>query len=161
MCDAARFAATCNVRSAPDQLEVPLNAREFSERPDSMAQLEHFAIYTADSAALADFYISVFGMRIALKSGGDPPGFFLLDEQGMSIEIIARPPSTPGANRRWVCHLAFWVNDVGAKRAELERLGIVFESDTVVDTDDMKTAFFNDPGGNRCQIVWRRKRLDT
>jgi len=124
-----------------------------------MPQIEHFAIYAADSAALADFYIRVFGMHVALKSGGDPPAFFLVDGQGMAIEIIGRPPGTSGANQRWVCHLAFGIDDVAAKRAELERLGIVFETDTVVDNDDMKTAFFNDPAGNRCQIVWRRRGL--
>jgi glyoxylase I family protein len=126
-----------------------------------MPQLEHFAIYAADSAALADFYISSFGMRVALKSGGDPPGFFLVDDQGMAIEIIGRPPGTSGANQRWVCHLAFWVDDVAAKRAELERLGLVFEDDTAVDTGELKTAFFNDPAGNRCQIIWRKRRLGT
>jgi glyoxylase I family protein len=126
-----------------------------------MAQIEHFAIYAADSAALADFYVRAFGMRVALKSGGDPPGFFLVDDQGMAIEIIGRPPGTAGTNQRWVCHLAFWVDDVPAKRAELERFGLVFETDTAVDTDEIKTAFFNDPAGNRCQIVWRRRRLGT
>jgi len=124
-----------------------------------MAKIEHCAIYAADSAALADFYVRVFGMRIAVESGGDPPAFFLVDDQGMSIEIIGRPPGTFGANQRWVCHVAFSVDDVAAKRAELERLGSIFETDTVVDTADMKTAFFNDPAGNRCQIVWRRRRL--
>ncbi len=124
-----------------------------------MAQLEHFAIYAADSGALADFYVRVFGMRIALESGGDPPGFFLVDDQGMAIEIIGRPPGTSGANQRWVCHLALSVDDVAAKRADLERLGIVFETDTLVDTEEMKTAFFNDPADNRCQIVWRRRGL--
>jgi glyoxylase I family protein len=100
-------------------------------------------------------------MRIALKAGGDPPGFFLVDDQGMAIEIIGRPPGTSGANQRWVCHLAFSVDDVAVKRAELEGLGVVFETETAVDKDEMKTAFFNDPAGNRCQIVWRRRRLGT
>jgi glyoxylase I family protein len=126
-----------------------------------MARIEHFAIYAADSAALADFYIRIFGMRIALKSGGDPPGFFLLDDQGVAIEIIGRPAGTLGANQRWVCHLAFWVDDVAAKRAELEGMGLVFETDTVVDRDELKTAFFNDPAGNRCQIIWRKKPLGS
>jgi glyoxylase I family protein len=126
-----------------------------------MPHLEHFAIYAADSTALADFYVRVFGMRIALKAGGDPPGFFLVDDQGMAVEIIGRPPGTAGANQRWVCHLAFSVDDVAAKRAKLEGLGIVFETETAVDNDEMKTAFFNDPAGNRCQIVWRKRQLGT
>jgi glyoxylase I family protein len=120
-----------------------------------MPQLEHFAIYAADTVALAEFYMRVFGMHIAVKTASDPPAFFLVDNQGMAIEIIGRPTGTTGANQRWVCHLAFSVDNVAAKRAELEGIGLVFETDTVVDTDEMKTAFFNDPAGNRCQIVWR------
>jgi glyoxylase I family protein len=73
--------------------------------------------------------------------------------------VLGRPPGPPQVNQRWVCHLAFRVDDVPAKRAELEQLGIDFETETLVDHDDMKTAFFKDPAGNRCQIVWRRRQL--
>jgi glyoxylase I family protein len=125
-----------------------------------MARLEHFAIYAVDSTALKDFYVRALGMRVALESGGDPPGYFLADDRGMALEIIGRPAGESNVNQRWVCHVAFWVDDVAEKRAELERMGIVFETDTVVDNDDaMKTAFFRDPEGNRCQIVWRSRRL--
>jgi glyoxylase I family protein len=124
-----------------------------------MSKLEHFAIYAADPAALKDFYVSVLGLHVIVESGGDPPGYFLADDQGMAIEILGRPPGSPSVNPRWVCHLALWVAEVPAKRAELERLGIVFETDTLVDTAEMKTAFFQDPGGNRCQLVWRRREL--
>jgi glyoxylase I family protein len=124
-----------------------------------MAQLEHFAIYAADPTALKDFYMSSLGLRVIFESGGDPPAYFLADDHGMAIEVLSRPPGTPAVNQRWVCHLAFWVDDVPAKRAELERLGIVFETETAVDNDDVKTAFFTDPGGNRGQIVWRRTLL--
>jgi glyoxylase I family protein len=57
--------------------------------------------------------------------------------------------------------VAFSVDDVAAKRRELEALGFVFETETVVDTEAAKTAFFRDPEGNRCQIIWRRKPLGT
>ena len=73
----------------------------------------------------------------------------------MALEIIGRPATEPVVNQRWVCHVAFWVDDVAAKRAELESRGISFETETVVDNDAMKTAFFRDPEGNRCQLVWR------
>ncbi len=124
-----------------------------------MARLEHFAIYAADSTALKDFYVDALGMTVALESGGDPPGYFLADEQGMALEIIGRPPTDSAVNQRWVCHLAFWVDDVAARRLELEHRGITFETETAVDNDTMKTAFFRDPEGNRCQLVWRSRRL--
>ncbi|MGO9596897.1 MAG: VOC family protein [Isosphaeraceae bacterium] len=126
-----------------------------------MARLEHFAIYAADPTALKDSYIQAMGLRVALEAGGDPPAYFLADDHGMALEIIGRPPGQSNASQRWICHLAFWVDDVLAKRIELERRGIVFEAETAVDNDSMKTAFFHDPEGNRCQIVWRSRRLEA
>ena len=124
-----------------------------------MSRIEHFAVYADDPTALKDFYVSALGLHVIVESGGDPPGYFLADDQGMAIEILGRPPGSPEINQRWVCHLALGVDDVLAKRAELERRGITFETETLVDTDEMKTAFFTDPGGNRGQIVWRRRPL--
>jgi glyoxylase I family protein len=124
-----------------------------------MARIEHFAVFAQDAVALKDFYVQSFGMKVVHESGGDPPGFFLADEQGVALEIIGRPAGQSNVNQRWVCHVAFWVGDVPATRAALERQGMVFETETVVDNDAMKTAFFRDPEGNRCQIIWRRRRL--
>ncbi len=124
-----------------------------------MSQIEHFAIYSDAPVALKDFYVSALGMHVVFASGGDPPAFFLADDHGMAIEVLGRPEGHAGVNQRWVCHLAFWVDDVVSKRVELERLGIVFETETAVDNDEVKTAFFKDPSGNRCQIVWRKHRL--
>jgi glyoxylase I family protein len=124
-----------------------------------MSRIEHFAIYGDAPVALKDFYVGALGMHVVVESGGDPPAFFLADDHGMAIEVLGRPDGQAGVNQRWICHLAFWVDDVAAKRVELERLGIVFETETSVDNDELKTAFFKDPGGNRCQIVWRKRRL--
>lgn len=133
--------------------------RESGKAP--MSQIEHFAIYADDPTALKDFYVGIFGLHVIFASGGDPPAYFVADDHGMAIEVLGRPPGNSGVNQRWVCHLALWVDDVAGKKAELERLGIVFETETAVDNDDLKTAFFTDPGGNRGQIVWRRKRLGS
>ena len=122
-----------------------------------MATIEHFAVYADDPTALKDFYVRTFGVRVIVDSGGTPPGYFLADDAGMPIEVLGRPADSPEVNQRWVCHIAFWVDDVPAKKAELEGLGFAFESETFVDNDEMKTAFFKDPGGNRCQIVWRKR----
>jgi glyoxylase I family protein len=126
-----------------------------------MARMEHFAIYTTDAPALKDFYVDAMGLHVAVESGGNPPGYFLADDAGMALEIIGRPPGESGANQRWVCHVAFWVDDYASARSALERRGIVFETDTVVDNETMRTAFFNDPEGNRVQIVWRGRQLGS
>lgn len=126
-----------------------------------MARMEHFAIYADDAPALKDFYVAAMGLRVIVESGGDPPGYFLADDSGTALEIIGRPPGERGAPQRWVCHVAFWVNDYAAARSALEARGLVFEPDTVVDNDSMRTAFFLDPEGNRLQIVWRRRPLGS
>jgi glyoxylase I family protein len=125
-----------------------------------VASLEHFAVFASDPAALKDFYVRVFAMTVVLdNSAASPPGYFLADGQGMALEIIGRPAGESNVNQRWVCHVAFLVDDVARKRDELEGMGLVFETETVVDNDAMKTAFFRDPEGNRCQIIWRSRPL--
>lgn len=125
-----------------------------------MARMEHFAIFAADPKALKDFYIQALGLRLALDNGAaSPPGYFLVDEAGMALEIIGRPPEVDEADTRHVCHIAFTVDDVAEARRRLEGLGRAFEADTVVDTPAMKTAFFRDPEGNRLQVVWRARPL--
>jgi glyoxylase I family protein len=124
-----------------------------------MAKLEHFAIYAANAPALKDFYVEALGLRVIVESGGSPPGYFLADDAGMALEIIGRPAGEPGVNQRWVCHIALAVDDFAATRAALERRGVVFETDTVVENAAFRTAFFNDPEGNRCQIAWRNPPL--
>jgi glyoxylase I family protein len=124
-----------------------------------MSRIEHFAVYSADPTALKDFYVGALGLHVIVESGGDPPAFFLADDHGMAIEVLGRAPDLPEINQRWVCHLAFWVDDFAATHAGLTQLGIEFEAETLVHNDELKTAFFKDPGGNRCQIVWRRRAL--
>jgi glyoxylase I family protein len=124
-----------------------------------MARIEHFAIYAADTEALKDFYVDLLGLRVVMEMRGTPPGFFLADDRGTAVEILPRPPATPAISQRWICHFAYWVerDQFDAVLQALEKRGIIFETDTAVNNDDMRTAFFPDPEGNRCQIVWRKR----
>lgn len=125
-----------------------------------MTRIEHFALFASDIESLKRFYEEAFGLRVVLdNSKANPAGYFLADEGGSVLEIIARPGQEDPVRQRYVCHIAFQVDDVGSSRQALERRGLVFETETAVDTPGMKTAFFNDPEGNRCQIVWRRNAL--
>lgn len=125
-----------------------------------MAKIEHFALFASDAPALKDFYVAAFGLRVAVdNSQNDPPGYFLADDDGMALEIIGRPAGTAGADTRYVCHVAFEVDDFARSRAALEGAGMRFEVETAVDDETMTTAFFRDPEGNRCQIVRRHRPL--
>lgn len=125
-----------------------------------MSKIEHFAIFTHDLETLRDFYTKLFGLRILLDNSRAPVrGYFLSDDAGSVIEIIERPKDEPAPPTRYGCHIALWVDDYDAMRRALEDRGAVFELDTEVHTDQFQTGFFNDPAGNRTQIVWRAKPL--
>jgi glyoxylase I family protein len=137
----------------PELFDVP------TEGP-TMATIEHCALFAADAKALKDFYVDIMGLKVVLDNGaGTPPGYFLADDSGMALELIGRPAGVVAGDTRYLCHVAFTVADVDAERKRLESLGLTFESETAVDTSAMKTAFFRDPDGNRCQIVWRSRPL--
>ncbi|HEY2158200.1 MAG TPA: VOC family protein [Isosphaeraceae bacterium] len=127
-----------------------------------MARMEHFAIFATDPKSLKDFYIQVMGLRLAVDNGAaSPPGYFLVDDAGVALEIIGRHAEVEACDTRYVCHVAFTVDDVADTRHRLEHLGRCFEADTAVDTPEMKTAFFRDPEGHRLQIVWRARPLGS
>lgn len=127
-----------------------------------MPILEHAAIFADEPGLLKAFYEDALGLRLIVdNSKSRPPGFFLQGEEGAALEIIGRPFGMTNVNQRHICHIAFLVSDFDASRALLERRGVVFEIDTMVENDSFRTIFFNDPEGNRVQLVWRSKPLGT
>jgi glyoxylase I family protein len=125
-----------------------------------MARIEHFAVFAADLEGLRRFYEQAFGMRVILDNSTAPiRGYFLADDAGTALEIIERPVGVPAPDTRYGCHTAFSVDDYSEARRALEAQGVRFETDSEVINDSFRTGFFNDPAGNRCQIVWRSKPL--
>ena len=125
-----------------------------------MARIEHFALFADDLEALRAFYADTLGLRVIVDNSKAPiAGYFLTDDGGSVIEIIARPPGTPVFSTRYQCHVAFLVADYASAKADLEKHGAHFEVETEVHNDSIHTGFFDDPQGNRLQIVWRAKPL--
>ena len=124
------------------------------------SSIEHVALFADDLEASRDFFMRVFGMRVVLDNSKAPVrGYFLANESGSVLEVIERPKGETNANQRFVCHVAFAVDDVAAAQKAIEAEGLVFETDTVLDTPEFQTAFFRDPEGNRLQILKRLKPL--
>lgn len=122
--------------------------------------IEHVALFADNLEASRDFFMQIFDMRVVLDNSKAPVrGYFLVADGGSVLEVIERPKGESNANQRYVCHLAFAVEDVAEARAKIEAAGLVFETDTVVDTPEFQTAFFRDPEGNRIQILKRLKPL--
>ena len=124
-----------------------------------MSTIEHVALYADDLEGLRSFYERMFGLRVIVDNSRAPtPGYFLAGDGGSALEIIRRPAGS-GADQRFICHVAFYVDNYEAKRAELESAGMTFEAGTAVDDGAMTTSFFADPAGNRVQIVRRSRPL--
>lgn len=124
------------------------------------SSIEHIALFADNLEASKDFFVRLFDMRVVLDNSKAPVrGYFLANESGSVLEMIERPQGQTNSDQRYVCHLAFAVEDVESARRVIESEGLVFETDTVVDTPEFKTAFFRDPEGNRIQILKRMKSL--
>ena len=120
------------------------------------SSIEHIALFADNLEASRDFFIRFFGMRVVLDNSKAPVrGYFLANEGGSILEVIERPKGQTNANQRYVCHVAFAVEDVLETRRLIEAEGLVFETDSVVDTPEFHTMFFRDPEGNRIQILKR------
>jgi len=121
-----------------------------------MTTIEHVAIFADDTVALKDWYCKNFDMEVAYQGAGAPPVFFVKDADGMCIEIIPQrqPGQKPVADTGLVFHLAFKTDDFDKTMQKLKENGVPLEAE-VSPFPGTRVIFFNDPEGNRCQIVWR------
>lgn len=117
-------------------------------------ELEHFGIPAQGDAfdKTVRFYADVFGMRIVREVSGTQHIAFLSDGKGGRIEVLdtgGQPLANPS-------HLAFMVPapEFAETRDRLAAQGVAFESVVVTDLGD-HLAYFNDPAGNRAQLVGR------
>ena len=122
-------------------------------------RIEHFAIFADDTVALADWYCDKFGLKVIFKGEQNPPILFVADEAGMAIEIIGRSPRTDPIDFNTIFHFAFVVDDFDTAAEELKQKGVPLEDEVVGASADARLCFFDDPAGNRGQLVWRRNRL--
>lgn len=127
-----------------------------------MPRIEHFAIFATDLETTKNFYTDVLGLRVVVDNTSAPVrGYFVADDHGTVLEIVERPPTERAASTRYICHTAVWVDDYDAARAALVNHGVSLELDSEVNTPAVRTIFFPDPDGNRCQIIWRSSPLGT
>lgn len=123
-------------------------------------QLEHVGIPASkdDIAEVVTFYQKHFGWTTVREIGDPPSMIFVSDGSGGRLEIYLAegPPMTHPA------HLAFavGVDAFDELRAGMEADGVVFDAVRENPAGD-KLAFFNDPHGNRAQIVGRIEALPS
>ncbi|HUG13803.1 MAG TPA: VOC family protein [Thermomicrobiales bacterium] len=98
------------------------------------------------------FYQRVFGWNVVREVTGGQRLTFLSDGQGGMLEILdVDGPGIPNP-----AHLAFMVPiaEFDSTREQLSDKGVAFDTTTVTVSGD-HLAYFNDPAGNRAQLVGR------
>ena len=91
-----------------------------------MAKIRHIAIFTPDPAALAKFYVDVFGMQITqpLASSPESGSWVFLTDGYMDVALIA--PSQQEGIKNGINHFGFTVEERErvAVLDKLQKLGI-------------------------------------
>jgi catechol 2,3-dioxygenase-like lactoylglutathione lyase family enzyme len=140
--------------------------------------LHHVGITVADLERAIDFYHGVLGLGFVnepspifdgpeLGPAVGVPGAALrqvslaLGDATLELLEYQRPPSPVDAplaqNALGAQHVAFLVDDIHAKKAELEAKGVEFHSDVNVVDDGVlagwRWVYFPDPEGNALELV--------
>ncbi len=124
---------------------------------------EHAAIAAHDSKALADWYISMFGLQVVHDNGKTPPTYLLQAPDGTVIEIL---PAASGERIDYsqthagLRHLALTVSDFDAAQKYLRDRGVDQFFD-LRQSEVSKLLFFRDPEGNILHLMWRARPLGS
>jgi len=119
---------------------------------------EHIGVYARDSVSLSQWYIDKLGFTVVrtLEKEGRPPIFFLKGEKGMVIEILpttsnrtTRELSDPGYS-----HIGLVVDDLDLALTSLQSKGVSLY-DVRKTSNGWTIGYFNDPEGNRLEIIHR------
>ncbi|HEY71024.1 MAG TPA: VOC family protein [Anaerolineae bacterium] len=119
---------------------------------------EHIGLYASDPVKLAAWYVETLGLGVirTLEKEGRPPIYFLQADQGMVLEILpthterlTRELSDPGYS-----HIGFIVEDFEQAAASLQAKGVTL-SNVRQTSNGWTIGYFDDPEGNRLEIVYR------
>jgi predicted enzyme related to lactoylglutathione lyase len=103
------------------------------------------------------FYVRIFGWNLVREMPAPQRLAFVSDGQGGVLEIL----DMEGIGIPNPAHLAFMVSllEFDATRERLAESGVAFDPTVVTPAGD-HLAYFNDPAGNRAQLVGRKTPLE-
>jgi catechol 2,3-dioxygenase-like lactoylglutathione lyase family enzyme len=105
---------------------------------------DFLTVFVKDYPAAVEFYGDVLGLEQSVDYGRIPGGEF--ETGNLTLQVVDASSVGQEFTRR-THPLAFRVDDVAARRAELEAKGIEFVADTI-DSGVCHMAIFSDPDGN-------------
>jgi catechol 2,3-dioxygenase-like lactoylglutathione lyase family enzyme len=123
------------------------------EAPAIVTGVDFLSVPTQDLERAVEFYGGTLGLR---RSMYRPERNFAEFETGtVTLSVVNPERMGIGEFRPNANHVALHVDDVAARKAELEARGVKFARDDVFDTGVCHMAFFEDPDGNALMLHHR------
>jgi len=115
--------------------------------------VDFLSVPTRDLDRAVEFYGTALGLPRSVYR--PERGFAEFEAGNLTLSVVNPETMGIGEFRANTNHLALHVDDVGARKAELESRGVTFLRDDVFDTGVCHMAFFNDPDGNALMLHHR------
>jgi len=119
----------------------------------------HNALRVKDINKMLHFYVAGFGFEEAFRivnEDGSLRIVYVHISEGQYLELCLGGndrPSFDDAHDIGYRHMAFVVEDLNHTKTELEKRGIVFDSDILSMRDHNLAAYLFDPEGNKIELV--------
>lgn len=121
--------------------------------------IEHFAVYSNDTAKLKNWYAKTFNFKQVYDNGKGT--YFLKAPDGMMIEFIMSDKGEIPADITYkgLRHIALASGDFQADAAALKAAGVEVITEPAVSDKGVGTFFFRDPDGNVVHLISRPEPL--
>lgn len=122
--------------------------------------IEHVAIFANDTKKLSDWYVDVFGGKIAYDNGKGT--YFVAFPDKSMIEFCTSTPEAnelTGLEKPGIRHIAIAVDDFDGAVAKVKEAGVEIIKDADVNPSGIGTMFFRDPEGNILHFISRPEPL--
>ena len=113
--------------------------------------VDFICVPTQDFEKAKGFYENVLGLEMSKQWGYRPAGEF---ETGNLTIAVMQPDAFGMEFKAHSLPISFRVDDVAARKAELESQGVEFQTD-IIDSGVCHQAFFSDPDGNTLNLHHR------
>src|SRR3989344_4165094 len=119
----------------------------------------HVAIRVKDIVKMLDFYCNGLEFKEAFRINNDDGSLrivYLHISEGQYLELCLggeERPSFDDSKSIGVRHISFTVENLVKSKKEMEKRGVVFDSDILDTRDHNKNVWLYDPEGNKLEIV--------
>jgi glyoxylase I family protein len=135
-----------------------MHQAEYKDRGVYMIKgIEHIGICAKDTDHLKDWYVRLFGFKVAYENNKTPRTYILYVNDGCMIEIYPAVEDSGiyGNKVSGIRHLAFIPDNFEEVCTALKDSGVEITDEPKVSASGVKTMFFRDPEGNLIHLVDR------